>query len=88
MQGHGVKLLREGHRASPTHGTTAPSIPGCCCYPEPRGCITTSQWTLLGCFFPQVFITPPSPQARGGTAPGLSAHRSITCVSLPFASDE
>lgn len=52
MQGHEVKLLRGGHRASPTHGTTAASSPGCCIIP--------SQGMLLGRFFSQVSITPPS----------------------------
>lgn len=37
MQGHGVKLLWGGHRASPTHGTTAASSPGCCCAPQSPG---------------------------------------------------
>lgn len=89
MQGHEVKLLREGHRASPTHGTTASSIQGAAVLPRAPGLHHSWPVDAAGLFLlPGVHhspITSPSLQAVAGTALGRSALRSITHISLPFA---
>lgn len=61
------------------------------CYPEPRGCLTPSQWMLLGRFFSQVSITAPSLQAEVGSSGAQCPpqhHRSITAFRFPLRGDE
>lgn len=78
------------HPAPPTRRPAAPSIPGCCCITQTAGAVCISPGCCWGVSSPRSLSLPPplphphSPGPRCGMAPGCSAHRSITHISLHF----